>query len=149
LQYKVRWIEHFSNRKWYSVENFDHAMNIDVDYHDRYSNKSDSHSIIVSLIINKILKIDWIKQNMRNAQNLIQKTLNRMKKEMNSTIKLSIFSVDRNFINIKTVSQDSFVTKIISVERILSNQKRERIVSRSRVTHSVKWAVSVRVSKRD
>jgi hypothetical protein len=125
LQYKVKWIEHSSNRKWYSVENFDHAMNIVVDYHDRYSNKSNSHSIIVSLIINKVLKIDWIKQNMRDAQNLIQKILDRMKKEMNSTIKLSIFSVDRNFINIKTADQDSFVTKTTSVERILSNQKRE------------------------
>ncbi len=47
-----------------------------------------------------------------------------MKKEMNSTIKSSIFNVDRNFINIKTVSQDSFVIKTINVERILSNQKR-------------------------
>jgi hypothetical protein len=101
-------------------------MNIVVDYHDRYSNKSDSYSIIVSLIINKVMKIDWIKQSMRNAQNLIQKILNRIKKEMNSTIKLSIFNVDRNFINIKTISQDSFVTKTISVERILSNQKREK-----------------------
>jgi hypothetical protein len=25
FQYKIRWIEHSSNRKWYSVENFDHA----------------------------------------------------------------------------------------------------------------------------
>jgi hypothetical protein len=138
LQYKVKWIEHSSNRKWYSVENFDHAMNIVVDYHDRYLNKSNSHSIIVSLIINRVMKIDWIKQSMRNAQNLIQKVLNRMKKEMNSTIKLSIFSVDRNFINIKTANQDSFVTKTTSVERILSNQKKKRVVSRSRVIHSVR-----------
>jgi hypothetical protein len=84
------------------------------------------------------MRINWIKQSMKNAQNLIQKTLNRMKKEMNSTIKSSIFSVDRNFINIKTASQDSLVTKTISVERILSNQKRREIVSRSCVIHSVK-----------
>jgi hypothetical protein len=126
LQYKVKWIKHSSNRKWYSVENFDHAMNLVVDYHDRYSNKSNSYLIIVSLIINRVMKIDWIKQSMKNAQNLIQKILDRMKKEMNSTIKLSIFSVDRNFINIKTVSQDSFVTKTINVERILFNQKRRK-----------------------
>jgi hypothetical protein len=124
LQYKVRWVEHFSNRKWYSVENFDHAINIVVDYHDRYSNKSSSHSIIVSLIINRILKINWIKQSMRDAQNLVQKILDRMKKEMNSTIKFSIFNVDRNFTNIKTASQGSFVIKTTSVERTLSNQKR-------------------------
>jgi hypothetical protein len=126
LQYKVKWIEHSSDRKWYSVENFDHAIKIVVDYHDRYSNKFNSHSIIVSLIINRIMKINRIKQNIKNAQDLIQKILNKMKKEMNSTIKSSIFSVDRNFINIKTTNQDSFVIKTISVERILSNQKKRK-----------------------
>jgi hypothetical protein len=73
LQYKVKWVKHFSDRKWYSVENFDHAMNIVVDYHDRYSNESNSHSIIVFLIIKRVMKIDWIKQSMKDAQNLIQK----------------------------------------------------------------------------
>jgi hypothetical protein len=149
LQYKIRWIEHSSNRKWYSIENFNNATKIVVDYHDRYSNKSNSHSIIVSLITLRIMKIDWIKQNMKNAQSLIQKTLDRMKKKINSTIKSSIFSIDRNVINIETASQDSFVTKTTSVERILSNQKREKIVSRSRVIHSIKWSVSERVNKRD
>jgi hypothetical protein len=72
------------------------------------------------------MKIDWIKQSMKSAQNLIQKILNRMKKETNSTIKLSIVNVDRNFINIKTVNQDSFVIKTISVERILFNQKKRK-----------------------
>jgi hypothetical protein len=57
---------------------------------------------------------------------------------MNSTIKFSISSVDRNIINIKIANQDSFVTKIINVERILFNQKEEKIMSRSRVIHSVK-----------
>jgi hypothetical protein len=145
LQYEVKWVEHLSDRKWYSVENFDHAIEIVVNYHDRYSNQSSSHSIIVLLIINRIMKINWIKQSMKNAQNLIQKTLDRMKKEMNSTIKFSIFSVDRNFLNIKTVSQDSFVTKTISVERILSNQKEEE----SSVTiscHSFSQMISIRKS---
>jgi hypothetical protein len=58
LQYKVRWIKHSSDRKWYSAKNFDHAIKIVVDYHDRYSNKSNLHSIIVSLIINQIMKIN-------------------------------------------------------------------------------------------
>jgi hypothetical protein len=58
LQYKVRWAEHFSNCKWYSVENFDHAKEIVVDYHNRYSHKSKSQSIIVSLIINQVMKIN-------------------------------------------------------------------------------------------
>jgi hypothetical protein len=47
-----------------------------------------------------------------------------MKKEMNSTIKLSTFSVDRNFINIKIINQDSFVIKTINVEKILFNKKK-------------------------
>ncbi len=38
----------------------------------------------------------------------------------------SILNVERNNINVKTASQDCFVTKAISVERILSNQKRKR-----------------------
>jgi hypothetical protein len=119
LQYKVKWVKHFSDRKWYSVENFDHAKEIVVDYHNRYSYKSESQSIIVSLIINRIMKINWIKQNMKNAQNLIQKFLNKMKKKMK-------LIVDRKFIKIKTASQDCFITKTISVERILSNQKKNR-----------------------
>ncbi len=125
LQYKIKWVEHFSDRKWYFVENFDHAKEIVVDYHHRYSHKSKQQLIIVSLIINQVMKINWIKQSMKNAQNLIQKTLNRMKKRK-KMIKSSTFSVDRNFINIKTASQDCFVTKATSVERILSNQKKKK-----------------------
>jgi hypothetical protein len=49
-----------------------------------------------------------------------------MKKEMKSIVKTSIFNVDRNFTNIKAVNQDCFVTKTISAERILFNQKREK-----------------------
>jgi hypothetical protein len=37
----------------------------------------------------------------------------------------SIFNVERNNTNVKTTSQDCFVTRAISVERILFNQKRE------------------------
>jgi hypothetical protein len=125
LQYKVKWVEHFSNRKWYSVENFDHAKEIVADYHDRYSHKSKSQSIIVSLIINRVMRINWIKQSMKNAQNLIQKILNKMKNKMKLMIKSSIFSVDRNFIKIKAVSQSSFVIKTTDVERILFNQKKK------------------------
>jgi hypothetical protein len=124
LQYKIRWIEHSSDRKWYSTENFDHAKEIVTDYHDRYSNKFESQSIIVALIIDRY--IDWIHQSIKNAKKLIQKILNKMKKEMKAEFKSSIFSVDRNIINIKAVNQDSFVTKTINVERILINQNRRR-----------------------
>jgi predicted metal-dependent hydrolase len=149
LQYKVKWVKHFSNRKWYSVENFDHAIKIIVDYHDCYLNKSNLHLIIIRLIINRIMKINWIKQNMKNAQDLIQKTLNRMKKEMNSTIKSLIFNVDRNFTNIKTVSQDSVVTKQLASKESCLINKEKRVISRFRVTHSVRWSVSERINKGD
>jgi hypothetical protein len=124
LQYKIRWVEHLSDRKWYSTENFDHAKEIVIDYHDRYSNKFESQSIIVALIIDRY--IDWLHQNIKNAKKLIQKILDKMKKEMKTKFKSSIFSVDRNIINIKTINQDSFVTKTISVERILINQNRKK-----------------------
>jgi hypothetical protein len=123
LQYKIRWIEHSSNRKWYSTENFDHAKEIVIDYHDRYSNKFKSQSIIAALIIDRY--IDWLHQSIKNAKELIQKILNKMKKQMKTEFKSSISSVDRNIINIKTTSQDSFVIKTTSVERILINQNRE------------------------
>ncbi len=58
---------------------------------------------------------------------MIEIILNKMKKEMKFRIikQTSIFSVERNNINTKTTSQDCLVTKTISVERILTNQKRE------------------------
>jgi hypothetical protein len=121
LQYKIRWVEHSFDRKWYSTKNFDHAKEIVTDYHDRYSNKFESQSIIVALIIDRYT--DWIHQSIKNAKELIQKILNRMKKEMKTKDKTSISNVDRNIINIKAASQDSFVTKTTSVERILTNQK--------------------------
>jgi hypothetical protein len=51
-----------------------------------------------------------------------------MKKEMKFDIikQTSISSVERNNINTKTTSQDCFVTKTTSVERILFNQNRKR-----------------------
>ncbi len=41
LQYKVVWIDHFSNRAWYLTENFqNHSKKFINNYHQRYSNKS-------------------------------------------------------------------------------------------------------------
>jgi hypothetical protein len=124
LQYKIRWIEHSSNRKWYSTKNFNHAKKIVIDYHDRYSNKFESQSIIVALITDRY--IDWIHQSIKNAKELMQKILNKMKKEIKTKLKSSIFNVDRNIINIKAVNQDSFVIKTINVEKILINQKSKK-----------------------
>jgi hypothetical protein len=148
LQYKIRWVEHSSDRKWYSAENFDHAKEIVIDYHDRYSNKSESQSIIVTLIIDRY--IDWIHQSIKNAKELIQKILNKMKKEMKTELKSSISSVDRNIIKIRTASQDSFVTKTTSVERILTNQnRREDNVTISCQSLSQMIIKRARIDKRD
>jgi hypothetical protein len=138
LQYKVKWIEHFSNRKWYSVENFDHAIKIVVDYHDRYSNKSNSHSIIVSLIINRIMKINWIKHDMKNAQNLIQKILNKMKKKWIRQSNLRFLtSIEILLTSKQLIKILSSLRQLTSKESCLIKKKRE-IVSRFRVIHSVK-----------
>ncbi len=148
LQYKIRWVEHSSDRKWYSTKNFDHAKEIVTDYHDRYSNKFESQSIIVALIIDRY--IDWLHQSIKNAKELIQKILNRMKKEMKTKLKSSIFSVDRNIINIKTANQDSFVIKTTSVERILINENRRKDnVTISCQSFSQMIIKKIKIDKRD
>ncbi len=78
------------------------------------------------------------------------KILDRMKKKMKTEFKSSIFSFDRNIINIKTASQDSFVTKTISVERILTNQnRRESNVTISCQSSSQMIIKKARIDKRD
>ncbi len=73
-----------------------------------------------------------------------------MKKEMKKELKSSIFSVDRNITNIKAVSQDSFVTKTISVERILTNQKsKENSVTISCQSFNQMIIKKARIDKRD
>jgi hypothetical protein len=129
LQYKMRWINHFSNRKWYSIENFDHAKKLVVDYHERYLDKSNSHffiiqSLFISFMTHFINSFNWAQKNIQKTKNMIEKILNKMKKEMKFSIikKTSISNVEQNTINTKTINQDCFVIKTISVERILFNQ---------------------------
>jgi hypothetical protein len=59
---------------------------------------------------------------------MIENILNKMKIEMKFSIikQTSTLSVERNYTNVKTVSQDCFVIRATSVERILSNQKEKR-----------------------
>jgi hypothetical protein len=128
LQYKIRWVEHSSDRKWYSIENFDHAKKIVVDYHQRYFDKSKSNSLsIQSLTISLMSHLNnsrsWAQQSIHETKIIVQDILNKMKKDKSSIVKLSISSVDWNFTNIISIRQTSFVIKTTSVERILSNQK--------------------------
>jgi hypothetical protein len=133
LQYKIKWIEHSFDRKWYSVENFNHAKEIIVDYHQRYLDKSKSHflriqSLIISLMTHLINSFSWAQKNIQKTKNLIENILNKMKQEMKFSIikQISIFSVERNKTSTKTINQDCFVIKTINVERILFNQNKRR-----------------------
>jgi hypothetical protein len=76
---------------------------------------------------------------------MIENILNKMKIKMKFSIikQTSILSVERNYTNVKTVSQDCFVTKITSVERILFNQKqKENNVTIS--CHSLSQKISIK-----
>jgi hypothetical protein len=132
LQYKIRWIKHSSDRKWYSIENFNHARKIIIDYQLRYLDKSKSHFLIrqflfISLMTHLFNSFSWAQRDIQKTKNMIKSILNKMKKEIKFRMikQTSIFSVERNYINTKTINQDCLVTKTISVERILFNQNWE------------------------
>jgi hypothetical protein len=51
LQYKVIWIDHFSNRAWYSKENFQkYSKEILNDYHQKYLIKLESNLRLIVII---------------------------------------------------------------------------------------------------
>jgi hypothetical protein len=98
LQYKVVWIDHFSDRAWYSAENFqNHSKKIVNDYHQRYSTKSESKMRLIVII--EAMLSEWIRNEHKEAKQLIQNVLNRMKSEMKEN--------DR-----KRFNKDSFETNL-------------------------------------
>jgi predicted metal-dependent hydrolase len=81
LQYKVAWIDHSSNRAWYSAENFqNHSKEILDDYHRRYLIKSESDLRQIAII--EAMLSQWIKNEHKETKQLIQDVLNRMKAKM-------------------------------------------------------------------
>jgi hypothetical protein len=79
LQYKVVWIDHSSNRVWYSTENFqNHSKKILNDYHQRYSDKSESTLRLIASIATMTKHFYWLQQ----AKNLMKDILNRMRTKM-------------------------------------------------------------------
>jgi hypothetical protein len=80
LQYKVTWIDHSSDRAWYSAENFEHFKNILKNYHLRYSEKFDS--ILRLIVIIETMLSQWIRNEHKKAKQLIQDVLNKMKAKM-------------------------------------------------------------------
>jgi predicted metal-dependent hydrolase len=102
LQYRIVWIDHFSNKAWYSAENFsNHSKNILIEYHQKYSNKSKSKLRLIASITSMIDPFYWLQQ----AKNLVKDTLNKMQAKMKKD--------DR-----KEFNKDSFVTKILMRKEI-------------------------------
>jgi cytochrome c oxidase assembly factor CtaG len=98
LQYKVAWIDHLSNKAWYSAENFqDHSKEILNDYHQRYSEKFESKLRLIVII--EAMLSQWIRDEHRKAKQLIQDVLNKMKAKMkeNDRMRSKSNAVKRKF----------------------------------------------------
>ncbi len=81
LQYRVVWTGHFSDRAWYSTENFqNHSKEILNDYHQRYSEKFGSELRVIVII--KAMLSQWIRNEHREVKQLVQDVLDEMKAEM-------------------------------------------------------------------
>jgi hypothetical protein len=80
LQYRIVWIDHFSDRAWYSTENFEHFKNILKNYHQRYSEKFESELRLVVII--ETMLSQWIRDEHKKVKQLIQNVLNKMKAKM-------------------------------------------------------------------
>jgi hypothetical protein len=78
LQYRIVWIEHSSDRVWYSTENSDHSKKILIDYHERYSNKTESELRLIASIESMIEHFYWLQQ----TKNLVKNSLNKMQAKM-------------------------------------------------------------------
>jgi hypothetical protein len=62
LQYKIAWTDHFSNRAWYSAENFqNHSKEIVDDYHQRYLIKFESNLRLIVII--EAMLSQWIRDD--------------------------------------------------------------------------------------
>ncbi len=97
LQYRVIWIDHSSDRAWYSTENFqNHSKNVIIEYHQKYSNKSESELRLIASIASMTDHFYWLQQ----AKNLVKDTLNKMQAKMKKD-------------NRKEFNKDSFVAKIL------------------------------------
>jgi predicted metal-dependent hydrolase len=97
LQYRIVWINHSSNRAWYSAENFqNHSKNVIIEYHQKYSNKSKSELRLIASIALMIDHFYWLQQ----AKNLVKDILNKMQAKMKKD-------------NRKEFSKNSFAIKVL------------------------------------
>ncbi len=118
---KIVWIDHFSNRTWYSTKNFqNHFKKILNDYHQKYSEKFESKLKLIVII--KALLSQWIRNEHKKIKQLIQDVLNKMKAKMKKNdrirskkIRLLIFSIDikeRKYDQIRLKNSDSLTFKL-------------------------------------
>jgi hypothetical protein len=67
LQYRVAWIDHLSDRAWYSAENFqNHSKEILDDYHRKYSEKLESKLRLIVII--EAMLSQWIRNEHRETK---------------------------------------------------------------------------------
>jgi hypothetical protein len=88
LQHRIVWIDHFSNRAWYSAKNFKHFKNILKDYHQRYSTKFES-KLRLMIIIDAMLS-QWIWNEYKKAKQFVQNVLNKMKTKMKKNTRMRL-----------------------------------------------------------
>jgi hypothetical protein len=77
LQYKIVWTNHFSDRTWYSTENFEHFKNILKNYHQRYFEKFELKLKLIVII--ETMLSQWIRNEHKKVKQLIQNVLNEIK----------------------------------------------------------------------
>jgi hypothetical protein len=79
LQYRVIWIDHSSNRAWYSKENFQkHSKEILNDYHQRYFTKFESNLRLIVII--ETMLSQWIKNDIKKQNNWFKMFSTRWKR---------------------------------------------------------------------
>jgi hypothetical protein len=142
LQYKIWWVKHSSNRKWYSVENFENAKNVVANYHQRYFDKSSSHFLVIqflflSLMIHLTNSFSWAQRSIQKTKIMIENIINKMKKKWNSALlnKLRFLALN------EIILMQKQLVKIISSLKHLTSKKsclikiEKKIMSRSCVNH--------------
>jgi hypothetical protein len=93
LQYRVIWIDHSSDRAWYSEKEFQkHSKELLNDYHQRYFTKFESNLRLIVII--EAMLSQWINTH-KEIKQLMQDVLSKMKAKMKE--------IDR-----KRFSKDSF-----------------------------------------
>jgi hypothetical protein len=79
LQYKVVWTDYSLDKAWYLAENFQkHSKEILNDYHQRYSDKSESKLRLIASIASMTDHFYWLQQ----VKNLVKDILNKMQAKM-------------------------------------------------------------------